>query len=59
MNKEERIEFKNHKHTPLEVGPVYEYCACGAVRRRDTARTAYQDPWHVCSLCFIRGFEDK
>jgi hypothetical protein len=45
-----------HEHVTAEVGPLWEYCRCGAIRHRMTVGSRYQDPWHVCDRCRHPGF---
>lgn len=40
--------MSSHVPTPETLGNIYQYCRCGAVRRR--IATAYEE-WHVCHLC--------
>jgi hypothetical protein len=50
----------DHRHTPTpdSVISIYQYCECGAVRRRLPDGTF--EPWHVCDLCrvWLAGEED-
>lgn len=50
--------MSQHEHTPCRgtAGHTYEYCQCGAVRRR-RSDGSYED-WHVCDLCRV-GIPDK
>ena len=45
--------MSTHKHKPTntesyqERYPIYEYCECGATRKR----FILEDPWHICTRC--------
>ena len=54
MTGRKKKKAAEHVHVAAEVGPVYEYCRCGAVRRRDTVGKPWE-PWHVCALCRVGG----
>ena len=43
---------KTHVHEiSAKSDPVYDYCECGAVRRKRSADMIRQDEWHVCDSC--------
>ena len=41
---------RRHVHEVAESWAVYEFCRCGAVRRRDRPGLR-RDEWHVCDRC--------
>ena len=43
-------ERRRHVHEVSESWAVYEFCRCGAVRRRDRPGLR-RDEWHVCDRC--------
>ena len=39
-----------------DANNFYEVCACGASRRRPMPGVE-DEPWHLCSMCAMPGFE--